>query len=71
MYGRVGLSIGSANRPSHQPLAWAIVRSHHIVAHLLTPNSKVLVFTLTPVAGLNLLQENVSRFSELSSEFEF
>jgi len=28
MYGRAGLSIGSANRPSHQPLARAIVRSH-------------------------------------------
>jgi len=27
--------------------------------------------TLTPVAGLNLLQEKVSRFCELSSEFEF
>jgi len=27
--------------------------------------------TLTPVAGLNLLPEKVSRFSELSSEFEF
>jgi len=27
--------------------------------------------TLTPVAGLNLLQEKVSRFSELSSQFEF
>ena len=26
---------------------------------------------LTPVAGLNLLTEKVSRFSELSSEFEF
>ena len=28
MYGRAGLSIGSANRPSYQPLARAIVRSH-------------------------------------------
>ena len=28
MYGRAGSSIGSANRPSHQPLARAIVRSH-------------------------------------------
>ena len=28
MYGRAGLSIGSVNRPSHQPLAWTIVRSH-------------------------------------------
>jgi len=31
MYGRAGLSIGSANRPSHQPLPWAIVRSHKFV----------------------------------------
>jgi len=36
MYGRVGLSIGSANRPSHQPLARVIVRSHwaSLVLHL-------------------------------------
>jgi len=30
-----------------------------------------LFLNLTPVAGLNLLTEKVSRFSELSSEFEF
>ena len=29
MYGRAGLLIGSANRPSHQPLARAIVRSQN------------------------------------------
>ena len=28
LYGRAGLSIGSADRSSHQPLARAIVRSH-------------------------------------------
>ena len=28
MYGRAGLLIGSANLPSHQPLARAIIRSH-------------------------------------------
>jgi len=32
MYGRAGLSIGSANRPSHQPLAWVIVRSQKVLS---------------------------------------
>jgi len=47
MYGRAVLSIGSANRSSHQPLARAIIRSHlHLFFQNQTDNQHELIVPL-------------------------